>query len=74
MGFILLQSAPMKEKDSYFAIVPIHGENKVVEGKTGEELQNGINQILQRTEESYPNHDFRAEITVIKGRKIKLPQ
>ena len=64
----------MKEKDSYFAIVPIHGINAFVEGQTGNELRKGIDEFLLQQKQTFPYHDFRAEITVIKGRKVKLPR
>ena len=64
----------MGERLRYFAIVPIHGRNAFVEGQTGDELNAGIDEVLLSPEKSYPDYNFRAEITVIKGRKVKLPR
>lgn len=64
----------MTEKARYFAIVPIHGRNTFVEAETADKLKDGIDEALLRPEQTYPFHDFKAEITVIKGRKIKLPK
>lgn len=64
----------MSERDKFFAIVPIHGRNAVVEGQTGDELKKGIDAVLLQQERDHPFYDFRAEITVIKGRKVKLPK
>jgi len=64
----------MEEKDRYFAIIPIHERAVLVEGQTIDELKEGIGKVLKRPEQSYPFHDFRAEMTVIKGRKIELPK
>lgn len=64
----------MTEKNRYFAIVPIHGRNVLVDSPTLNELKDGISQTLRRTELDYPNHDFRSEVIVIKGRKINLPK
>ena len=70
----MLQSVLMREKDRFFAIIPIHGLNKIVEEESVDKLQKGINEVLKKPEEAYPFHDFRNEITVIRGRKTKLPQ
>jgi hypothetical protein len=64
----------MTEKSRYFAIIPIHGSNALVEGKTIDELQDSIGEALQRPELYFPFHNFWEEIRVIKGREIKLPQ
>lgn len=64
----------MSERDNFFAIIPIHGRNALVEGKDIEVLKQGIDEVLKKPEEVYPFHDFRAETIVIKGRKVKLPK
>lgn len=64
----------MREKDRFFAIIPIHERTVVVEGEGIDKLKEGINEALKKPEVVYPHHDFRSDITVIKGRKIKLPQ
>lgn len=64
----------MREKDKFFAIVPIHETNALVEAPTVDELENGINDVLRRPELSFPFHNFKEGIRVIKGREIKLPQ
>lgn len=63
----------MTEKDRFFAIIPIHGKNALIEGDNVAELQQGIDEVLVQPEISFPFHDFRSEIEVIKGRKVKLP-
>ena len=62
----------MTEKGRFFAIIPIHGRNAFVEGENTEKLNEAVNKVLEQPEEVYPFHDFRAEITVIRGRKIKF--
>ena len=62
----------MTERNRFYAIIPIHGKNEVVEGKDTDELSTVVNEALKITEDSYPFHDFRAEIKVIKGRVIKF--
>lgn len=62
----------MRENQRFFAIIPIHEKIALVEGKTGDELKKGIDEVLLKPEQVYPFHDFRSEITVIKGRKVKL--
>lgn len=64
----------MGEKDRFFAIIPIHGRNAVVEGESEDKLNEGINEVLKQPEKVYPFHDFRSEITLIRGRKVKLPK
>jgi hypothetical protein len=62
----------MTERNRFYAIVPIHGRNAVVEGKDTDELSTAVNEVLRQPEEVYPFHDFRAEIKVIKGKEIKF--
>ncbi len=64
----------MGEKDRFFAIIPIHGRNAVVEGENAGKLNEGINEVLKQPEEVYRFHDFRSEIIVIRGRKVELPK
>ncbi len=63
----------MTEKANYYAIIPIHQSSVVVEGKTMNEVNNGISDALRRPEISFPFYNFREGIILIKGRKIKLP-
>jgi hypothetical protein len=63
----------MREKDRFFAIVPIHEKIALVQGETQDDLNLEIDRVLEKPEIVYPFHNFREGITVIRGRKIKPP-
>jgi septin family protein len=63
----------MKEKEKYFAVIPIHGKSEVVEAEDLENLSVNIDRVLEKPEITFPFHNFREGITFIKGRKLKNP-
>lgn len=61
----------MSEKDRFFAIVPVHEINVLVEAPTVEELENGIEQALLKPEIKHPFYNFREKVRIIKGKEVK---
>lgn len=58
----------MKER-FYIGILPIHGDNVVIEGKIKREVKKRIEERIKIANQKFPDHDFHPGVKIYRSRR-----